>query len=54
MTGFQEAYFILVDCLIVAAIALPAGVHALAPFRIIADAANVLSALLPVGRIIKT
>lgn len=50
MTEFWEAYFILVACLIVAAIALPTGVRALAPFRIIADAANVLGALLPMGR----
>ena len=46
MTGYRGVYFILVACPIVAAIAMLTGVRALAPFSIIADAANVLGALL--------
>lgn len=46
MTGYRGVYFILVSCPIVAAIAMLTGVRALAPFSIIADAANVLGASL--------
>ena len=46
MTGYRGVYFILVACPIVAAIAMLTGVRALAPFSLIADAANVLGTLL--------
>ena len=46
MTGYRGVYFILVACPIVAAIAMLTGVRALAPFSIVADAANVLGTLL--------
>lgn len=45
MTGFRGVYFILVACPMVAALAMLRGVRALAPFSLIADAANVLGEL---------
>lgn len=42
MTGYAGGYFILGACPVVVALALLRGVRALAPFSLIADAANVL------------
>lgn len=42
MTGYRGGYFILGACPVVVALAMLRGVRALAPFSLIADAANVL------------
>ena len=42
MTGYRGTYFILGACPVVVALAMLRGVRALAPFSLIADAANVL------------
>ena len=42
MTGYRGVYFILGACPVVVALAMLRGVRALAPFSLIADAANVL------------
>ena len=42
MTGYAGGYFILGACPVVVALAMLRGVRALAPFSLIADAANVL------------
>lgn len=45
MTGYRGVYFILGCCPVVVALAMLRGVRALAPFSLIADAANVLGRL---------
>ena len=42
LTGYRGLYFILGCCPVVVALAMVRGVRALAPFSLIADAANVL------------
>ena len=42
MTGYRGFYFILGACPVVVALAMLRGVRALAPFSLVADAANVL------------
>ena len=46
MTGYRGFYFVLAACPIVIALALLRGVRALAPFSLVADAANVLGTVL--------